>query len=75
MGGVINVRLPNDLWYTEVTWENMLKLEIFEVSYIDNEVCFVNINGTKMELKRSDYDKLKKMKPLNFKFNVKKLKL
>jgi hypothetical protein len=75
MGGVINVRLPNDLWYTEVTWDNMLKWEIFEVSYIDNEVCFVNINGTKMELKRSDYDKLKKMKPLNFKFNVKKLKL
>ena len=37
MGGVINVRLPNDLWYTEVTWDNMLKWEIFEVSSIDRD--------------------------------------
>lgn len=75
MSTSIKIRMPDDLWYTEIPWNKMLGWDVFEVTYIDDSVCFVNINGTKMELKRSDYDRLKIMKPVNLKFNIKKLKL
>ena len=73
----IKIRFPNELWWDEVPYENIIGLTSFEVSYLTDDTCFVNIidsNGNRMniEVYRKDYDKIMDQKAFRLKFNLKK---
>jgi hypothetical protein len=78
MDGIIKIRLPNDLWWTEVSYENALKWVDLEVNYLTESSCFVTINGPisnsriNIELCRNDYDKIIDNKIFKIKFGLKK---
>jgi hypothetical protein len=78
MDGIIKIRLPNDLWWTEVSYENALKWVDLEVNYLTESSCFVTINGLisgsriNVELYRDDYDKIIDNKIFKIKFGLKK---
>jgi len=78
MDGTIKIRLPNDLWWTEVSYENALKWVDLEVNYLTESSCFVTITGPissgkiNIELYRNDYDKIMNNKIFKIKFGLKK---
>tara|TARA_R110000822_G_scaffold128813_2_gene264729 strand:+ start:4076 stop:4333 length:258 start_codon:yes stop_codon:yes gene_type:complete len=78
MGGTIKIRLPNDLWWTEVSYDNVLKWVDLEVSYLTDSICFVSYSGPisssriHIELYRDDYDKIMDNKIFKIKFGLKK---
>lgn len=72
MDDVVRVRFSNDLWWTQIPIERAIKWETFEVSYIDNETCFVKIDGTAVEFHRKDYDLILDKKAFRVKFGLKK---
>ena len=77
MGGIIKIRLPNDLWWTNVSYENALKWVDLEINYITDTNCFVTIvdrggNRINIELYRDDYNKIMDNKIFKIKFGLKK---
>lgn len=78
MDGVIKVRFPNDLWWTDIPYEVVLKWYDLEVTYLTDNTCFISYNGPmsntriKVELYRQDYDKIMDQKAFRLKFNLKK---
>jgi len=77
MDGTIKVRFPNDLWWTEIPYDNALKWFGLEVTYLTDTTCFADIiepsgSRTHVELYRSDYDKIMDQKAFRLKFKLKK---
>lgn len=72
---MIRLRYQNDIWWSEVSFEDALKWNRFEVSYIDDETCFVGVDGVNMELLRGDYDKIIDKKAFRLKFDLKPMTL
>lgn len=79
MEGIIKIRLPNDLWWTEIEYSTVLNWVDLEITYLSDETCFANIIDsndykTKIELYRKDYDKIINQRAFRLKFNLKKHK-
>ena len=77
MGGTIKIRFSNDLWWTDISYEEALKWFDLEVTYLTDKTCFVKIidssgGGITVELYRQDYDKIMNQKAFRLKFNLKK---
>lgn len=72
MGGELRIRLANELWWTTIKYENALKWESFEVSWMDREVTIVKVNNTAMEMVTDDYKKLQADRAFRSKFKLKK---
>lgn len=80
MEGIIKIRLPNDLWWTEIEYSTVLKWVDLEITYLSDETCFAKIidsnnNKTQIELYRKDYDKIINQRVFRLKFNLKKHKI
>jgi hypothetical protein len=72
MDNKIKVRFPQELWWDELAFEQVLSWNFFEVSYIDDETCFVKVDGIVVELHRPDYDKIMNNKIFANKFKLNK---
>lgn len=77
MGGTIKIRIPNELWWGEVLYDEALKWVDLEINYITDTNCFVTIvdqggNRINVELYREDYDKIMNQKAFRLKFKLKK---
>ena len=69
------LRYQEDMWWSDVSFEDALKWNRFEVSYMDSETCFVKVDGVEMELLRDDYDRIIDKKDFRLKFDLKPMTL
>ncbi len=72
MKETIKVRFANEMWWDEIPLDNAIEWNQFKVTYMDDETCFVIIDGTAMELYRDDYDKILDKKAFRLKFDLTK---
>lgn len=68
----IRIRFANELWWDEIPFEMALKWSSFNVTYSNNECCFVIVDGTSMEMNIDDYNMIMENKLFALKFGVKK---
>lgn len=68
--GIIRIRFANEIWWDEIPYANALKWGHIEVTYLGDDTCFVNIDGTSLEMHRDDYESIKDHKVFNFSFSL-----
>jgi hypothetical protein len=72
MGKILRIRGQEDLWWHEIPYEQAIAWDSFTILWVDDNTCFISVNGEKLELKRSDYDKVVNDRMFNLKFGIKK---
>jgi len=71
MSNNLRIRFKDDLWWDEISYETAMAWDSFSVDWIDDEICFIKVNGSSLELKRSDYEKLLDDRAFKLKFGIK----
>jgi hypothetical protein len=68
----LKVRFANELWWDHIPYETALQWRDFEMGWRDDEVSFITVNGTTLEIYTPDLDRLLDDQSFRLKFGLKK---